>query len=75
MADVSVEEFTAEVRAFLDANATVKQEEEAFQWGKGRDAASLFEEVDRDSETKQLANAKEWRAKRFDAGLAYITGP
>ena len=75
MADVTVEEFTAEVRAFLDANAEVKQEEEAFQWGKGRDAASLFEEVDRASEEQQLARAKEWRAKRFDAGLAYITGP
>src|SRR5688572_6250509 len=75
MADVSIEDFKTEVLDFLKSNADEKAPEEEFQWGKGRDAASLFEEVDRDSETKQLAKAKEWRAKRFDAGLAYITGP
>jgi acyl-CoA dehydrogenase len=75
MADVSLEDFRAEVLAFLSANAEEKAPEEEFQWGKGRDAAALFEEVDRNAEQKQLAKAKEWRAKRFDAGLAYITGP
>ncbi|HEX4904377.1 MAG TPA: acyl-CoA dehydrogenase family protein, partial [Acidimicrobiales bacterium] len=75
MADISLEEFKTEVLDFLKSNADEKAPEEEFQWGKGRDAASLFEEVDRDSEAKQLVKAKEWRAKRFDAGLAYITGP
>ena len=75
MADISLEEFKTEVLDFLKSNADEKAPEEEFQWGKGRDAAALFEEVDRDSEVKQLAKAKEWRAKRFDAGLAYITGP
>ena len=75
MADSSLEEFKTEVLDFLKSNADEKAPEEEFQWGKGRDAASLFEEVDRDSEAKQLVKAKEWRAKRFDAGLAYITGP
>ena len=75
MTDVTLEDFKAEVLDFLKSNADEKAPEEEFQWGKGRDAASLFEEVDRESEQKQLARAKEWRAKRFDAGLAYITGP
>ena len=75
MADVSLEEFKTEVLAFLHANAEPRAEEEEFQWGKGRDAASLFEEVDRDAELVQLAKAKEFRAKRYDAGLAWITGP
>ena len=71
----SLDGFKAEVLAFLDANAELKQEEEAFQWGKGKDAAALFEERGRDEELKGLAKAKEWRKKRFDAGLAWITGP
>src|SRR4051794_37453419 len=75
MADVSLDDFKAEGRSFLDANATVRAEEEAFQWGKGRDNQAMFEGVDRSVDQQQLAVAKEWRAKRFDAGLAYITGP
>jgi acyl-CoA dehydrogenase len=75
MADISLDDFKAEAEAFLDANATLRQKEEAFQWGKGRDNQAMFEEVDRDVEKKQLAAAKEFRAKRYDAGLAWITGP
>jgi alkylation response protein AidB-like acyl-CoA dehydrogenase len=74
-ADVSLDDFKAEVTAFLDANAERKAKEEAFQWGKGKDSTALFEEVDREVEKEQLAEAKAWRAKRFDAGLAWITGP
>jgi alkylation response protein AidB-like acyl-CoA dehydrogenase len=71
----SVEEFTAEVTAFLDANATRKEAEKKFVWGEGSDKVAMFEERDRDTETEQLALACAWRAKRFDAGLAWITGP
>jgi acyl-CoA dehydrogenase len=35
----------------------------------------MFEERDRAAERAQLAAACEWRAKRFDAGLGWITGP
>src|SRR5690348_10863041 len=75
MADVSLDDFKAEVLSFLDANAPLRQQEEAFQWGKGRDNQAMFEEVDREVEKKQLVKAKEFRAKRYDAGLAWITGP
>ena len=34
----------------------------------------MFEEVDREQELLDLAEAKQWRAKRFDAGLGYIAG-
>ena len=74
-ADVSLDDFKAEVTAFLDANAERKAKEEAFQWGKGKDSTALFEEVDREVEKDQLVEAKAWRAKRYDAGLAWITGP
>ena len=44
-------------------------------WGQGPDNASLFREPDRDKEHEELAAAKAWRAKRYDAGLGWIGGP
>jgi alkylation response protein AidB-like acyl-CoA dehydrogenase len=76
MADVSVDEFAEEVTAFFDANAKLKMAEETpFVWGEGEDDIGLFEEVDREREKLELEEAQEWRAKRFDAGLGWITGP
>jgi acyl-CoA dehydrogenase len=77
MTDVSVEEFSAEVSTFLDANAKRKVEEhKPFVWGEGEDdGMSLFEETDEAAERRALVEAKAWRAKRYDAGLGWITGP
>ncbi len=74
-AQPTLDEFREEVLAFLDANAELKEEAKEFKWGEGDDDVSLFEEVDRERELKELAKAKEWRAKRYDAGLGWITGP
>ncbi|MCX7620493.1 MAG: acyl-CoA dehydrogenase family protein [Acidimicrobiales bacterium] len=71
----TLEEFREEVLAFLDANASLKEEAKEFKWGEGDDDVSLFEEVDRERELQELAEAKAWRAKRYDAGLGWITGP
>jgi alkylation response protein AidB-like acyl-CoA dehydrogenase len=77
--DISVEEFTTEVRAFLDANATRRKAttstKEPTEWGVGSDDVSLFEEVDRRAELEELKVSQAWRAKRYDAGLGWITGP
>ena len=72
----TVEEFETEVRAFLDANAKPKRDEgdKKFVWGEGDDDVAMFEEVDRAKEQADLAEAKAWRAKKYDAGLGYITG-
>lgn len=75
MSEITLDEFTAEARAFLDANASPKAEDKAFVWGEGPDDPSLFEEVDRDREQVELAAAQAWRAKRYDAGLGWIGGP
>ena len=77
MSDTAIEGFRAEVLAFLEANAERKDvdEEKPFVWGEGHDDISLFEEVDREQEKRLLDRAKEWRAKRYDAGLGWITGP
>lgn len=71
----TLDEFRDEVLAFLDANAAPREEAKEFKWGEGDDDVSLFEEVDRERELQELAKAKEWRAKRYDAGLGWIAGP
>ena len=70
----TIDEFRAEVTAFLDANAERRPEAKAFVWGEGSDGVAMFEEVDPEVERRQLAEAKAWRARRYDAGLGYITG-
>ena len=75
MAEPTLEDFRQEVTAFLDANAAKKGEEEKFVWGEGSDKVALFDEKSRDAERAQLQEAQAWRAKRFDAGLGWITGP
>ncbi len=75
MADITLDEFRAEARSFLEANAGQKAEAAAFAWGEGPDDPALFETIDRDEERRELTRAQAWRAKRFDAGLGWISGP
>jgi alkylation response protein AidB-like acyl-CoA dehydrogenase len=71
----TIDEFRDECVAFLDANAKLRQaEEQKFVWGEGDDDVAMFEEVDRAKEQRDLAAAKAWRARRYDAGLGYISG-
>ena len=74
MPDITIDEFRDEVVAFLDANAPVREAEQKFVWGEGDDDVALFEEVTPERERAELAEAQGWRAKRFDAGLGYISG-
>ncbi len=74
--DTDIDEFRDECQTFLDANAERKVDEsKPFVWGEGTDDVSLFEEVDRATELEELERAQAWRAKRYDAGLGWITGP
>jgi alkylation response protein AidB-like acyl-CoA dehydrogenase len=72
---ISIDDFRAEVTEFLAANADEKRSEQRFVWGQGPDKVAMFEERDREAELELLAEAQKWRAKRFDAGLGWITGP
>ncbi len=72
---ISIDDFRAEVTEFLNANAEQKQAERRFVWGQGPDNVAMFEERDREAELELLAKAQKWRAKRFDAGFGWITGP
>ncbi len=75
MADITVEEFAREARAFLDANAEKRPPAREFVWGEGSDEVAVFDEKDRDAEALEAEEAKEWRRLRFDHGLGWITGP
>jgi acyl-CoA dehydrogenase len=75
MADITLEQFDKEARAFLDGHAERKEEEKAFRWGEGSDKVSLFDEKSRERELEELEAAKTWRGTKFDAGFGWITGP
>src|SRR5438132_6525429 len=73
-APISLEAFEAEAQAFLEANAKPRQPE-ATGWGEGSDKVGLLSEKTPEEELEELREAKEWRARVFDAGFGWITGP
>jgi alkylation response protein AidB-like acyl-CoA dehydrogenase len=71
-----VEEFAAEVRAFLDASARRRPSPgEAVQWGTGEDRIAYFSTDPPDVDRANAQRARQWQRRRFDAGLGWITGP
>jgi alkylation response protein AidB-like acyl-CoA dehydrogenase len=75
MSLIPLETFELQAREFLDANVRKKEAERKFVWGEGSDKVAMFEERDRSDERNDLHRACEWRAKKFDAGFGWITGP
>ena len=75
MAEITLEEFEASARAFLEANAPRKDSEKKFVWGEGADKVAMFEEKDREQELADVAVACDWRRKKFDAGFGWTFGP
>jgi len=72
--DTTPEQFEAEARAFLDANAQ-RRPEETFVWGQGSDNVSLFPERTPEQQAVDLAASRAWAQQVFDAGFGWITGP
>jgi acyl-CoA dehydrogenase len=70
----NLDDFRTECVTFLEANADRKPDREDFVWGEGPDSNALFEESDREKELVELKRAQDWRAKRWDAGLGWISG-
>ncbi|MHB1712579.1 MAG: acyl-CoA dehydrogenase family protein [Acidimicrobiales bacterium] len=68
------EQFEAGARAFLDANAP-RRTDENFVWGEGSDHVGLFPERTPAEEAADVAQAKEWARTVYDAGFGWITGP
>ncbi len=71
---ISLDEFRAEASAFLAAHAEPRRER-SLTWGEGSDEVSLFPELSPEEEATLVKAAKEWRAKVYDAGFGWISGP
>ena len=74
MSGIALDDFVAEAKRFLDANAEPRSEQK-FVWGEGPDRVGILDEKTPDEEAEELRAAKDWKAKEFDAGLGWITGP
>ncbi|MGQ0823816.1 MAG: acyl-CoA dehydrogenase family protein [Actinomycetota bacterium] len=74
LAVTTIDAFGARAKAFLDEHAEPKADD-AFEWGKGPDRIGLLEEKSPAEERRELDAAKQWRARMFDAGFSWITGP
>ena len=70
----TIEDFLDSARAFLDANAPLRQHRETV-WGEGSDTVAALAEKSPESQAKELRAAKEWKAVEFDAGFGWLTGP
>jgi alkylation response protein AidB-like acyl-CoA dehydrogenase len=69
-------EFEGECFSFLEANAAPRDRRRRFVWGEGSDRVALFDDdVSLEDEQVRAREAKAWRARRFDAGLGWISGP
>jgi alkylation response protein AidB-like acyl-CoA dehydrogenase len=69
--------FIEEATAFLESNAERRPAASGtFAWGKGSDDLRLMGGKDEEGdEDARLAAARAWRAKAFDAGFAWVSGP
>lgn len=75
-APANLDTFAAEVREFLDANASPKTNYGSnFAWGVGDDRISYFGDEAQDVVDANVAAAREWQQRRYEAGFGWITGP
>ena len=74
MSGIALDDFVAEAKRFLDANAEPRSEQK-FVWGEGPDRVGILDEKTPDEEAEELRAAKDWKATEFDAGFGWITGP
>jgi alkylation response protein AidB-like acyl-CoA dehydrogenase len=74
MTTVTIDDFLSEAKAFLDANAQPRAEEK-FVWGEGPDRVGILDEKTPEEEAEEVRAAKDWKAREFDAGFGWITGP
>jgi acyl-CoA dehydrogenase len=71
-----MEEFSAEVRAFLDASAERRPDpSQAVRWGAGEDRIAYFSTDPLEVDHANAQRAREWQRRRYDAGLGWIPGP
>ncbi len=74
MSPIPLDDFIADARAFLDANAEPRTEQK-FVWGEGPDRVGILDEKTPEEEAEEVWAAKDWKAREFDAGFGWIAGP
>jgi acyl-CoA dehydrogenase len=73
-AEPSEADFRRAALEFLAANARPREVEQT-QWGQGSDRVGLFRESSPEEDAVELAAARAWRARCFDAGFIWTAGP
>jgi len=73
-ATLSVDELAEAAAEFLAANAHPRADVR-FEWGKGSDSVNLIPESTPEQDLADLAAAREWAQKVYDAGFGWLTGP
>lgn len=74
MAD-DMQDFAAEVRAFLDAHAAKAPDRTAPVWGEGDDSMAYFSSLPPEAEREHVQRARDWQRVRHENGFGWITGP
>ncbi|MHB8467986.1 MAG: acyl-CoA dehydrogenase family protein, partial [Acidimicrobiales bacterium] len=74
MSQITEEAFEADALEFLSAHARLRVEEKT-GWGEGSDRVGLLSEKTKAEEVVEVADAKAWRQRKFDAGFGWVTGP
>jgi alkylation response protein AidB-like acyl-CoA dehydrogenase len=70
-----IDEFLVEARAFLDAHAKPIDHDQPSRWGEGSDRLATYAPRSETEEAERVRAAKDFKAREFDAGLGWITGP
>ena len=66
--------FEKEALEFLE-DAAARREAEALTWGEGSDSVAIFHETTAEEEAAEVAAARAWQRRRWEAGFGWITGP
>jgi alkylation response protein AidB-like acyl-CoA dehydrogenase len=66
--------FEKEAREFLE-RAVPRRAPEELAWGEGSDSVAIFHETTAEEEAAEVAAARAWQRRRFEAGFGWITGP
>ncbi|MGW0763059.1 acyl-CoA dehydrogenase family protein [Streptomyces sp. NPDC002814] len=73
--DDDMQDFTADVRRFLDAHAAKTPDRTAFTWGEGDDSMAYFSSLPPEEDREHVRRAREWQRVRYENGFGWITGP
>jgi alkylation response protein AidB-like acyl-CoA dehydrogenase len=69
-----IDTFAKEALSFLEGVAP-RLRLETVAWGQGSDSVAIFHESTAEEEAAEVATARAWQARRWEAGFGWLTGP